>query len=68
MINQIWPDESTRPLLVGPGNKLKFPVHAQDFKTQSDLDIGISDSYFESFLPVAGPFLNATTYHVYSGK
>ncbi|XP_065844857.1 uncharacterized protein [Oscarella lobularis] len=47
MINEIWPDESNRPQLVGP-------------------DIGTDSSYFEDFLPVAGPYLNATTYHIYA--
>lgn len=64
MINEIWPDESNRPQLVGPGIYLPYiSVFSLDFC----IDIGTDSSYFEDFLPVAGPYLNATTYHIYAG-
>ncbi len=71
LVVKYWPDPATRPKIIGARASLLCPFVVFLISYSAGPDSGINAPLLESlwtpFLQIAGPVLDAVTYHMYLG-
>ena len=67
MINELWPDSSTRPWLIGPGWS-NIWTEREYHLCEISLDENPNEDFLKKLLQKAGYAMNASTYHIYPGN